>query len=176
MMSCSKEPSEGGSGEAENFSVAFEVSDVTASSAVISFSPSSQTLPYIAGYVSSSDLGPSDIKYFIDGNSNIRRSCTFGITSREVSGDKNLCSSKEEAEAFLALMQLRQLRKAWIGDWEQKKIGTAAVIAYNLNEDKIIVDYGTTCMSRPLSFPTQLMAYDFLGCFKDLCKTAKILL
>ena len=66
MMSCSKEPSEGGSGEAENFSVAFEVSDVTASSAVISFSPSSQTLPYIAGYVSSSDLGPSDIKYFID--------------------------------------------------------------------------------------------------------------
>ena len=30
--------------------------------------------------------------------------------------DRDLCSSKEEAEAFLALMQLRQLRKAWVGD------------------------------------------------------------
>lgn len=66
MMSCSKEPAGNGSGEDESLSVAVQVSDVTASSAVISFSPSSQTLPYIAGYVSSSDLGPSDIKYFID--------------------------------------------------------------------------------------------------------------
>ena len=66
MMSCSKEPAGNGSGENESLSVAVEVTDVTASSAVISFSPSSQTLPYIAGYVSSSDLGPSDIKYFID--------------------------------------------------------------------------------------------------------------
>lgn len=66
MMSCSKEPAGNGSGEDESLSVAVEVTDVTASSAVISFSPSSQTLPYIAGYVSSSDLGPSDIKYFID--------------------------------------------------------------------------------------------------------------
>lgn len=89
---------------------------------------------------------------------------------------KTWCTSEEEAEAFLALMQLRQLRKAWVGDWKQEKSGTAAVIVYNINEDKIIVDYGTTCMSRPLSFPTQLMAYDFLGCFRDLCKTAKILL
>ena len=32
--------------------------------------------------------------------------------------DKNWCTSKEEAEAFLALMQLRRLRKAWVGDWE----------------------------------------------------------
>lgn len=95
---------------------------------------------------------------------------------RHPTTDRSLLSSEEEAEAFLALMQLRQLRKAWVGDWEQEKSGAAAVIVYNLNEDKIIVDYGTTCMSRPLSFPTQLMAYDFLGCFKDLCKTAKILL
>ena len=93
---------------------------------------------------------------------------------RDEKRDMNVCTSKEEAEAFLALMQLRQLRKAWVGDWKQEKSGAVAVIVYNLNEDKIIVDYG--CMSRPLSFPTQLMAYDFLGCFKHLCKTAKILL
>lgn len=29
--------------------------------------------------------------------------------------DRNLCTSREEAEAFLALMQLRQLRKVWVG-------------------------------------------------------------
>lgn len=35
--------------------------------------------------------------------------------------DKCWCTSKQEAKAFLALMQLRQLRKAWIGDWEPIK-------------------------------------------------------
>ena len=114
-------------------------------------------------------------EYYIDDQSTVLP-MTISGASRNAIADNNCCTSKEEAEAFLALMQLRQLRKAWVGDWKQEKSGTAAVIVYNINEDKIIVDYGTTCMSRPLSFPTQLMAYDFLGCFKDLCKTAKILL
>ena len=115
------------------------------------------------------------IEYYIDNQSKVLP-MTMSGAFRDAVLDKNCCTSKEEAEAFLALMQLRQLRKAWVGDWKQEKSGAAAVIVYNLNEDKIIVDYGTTCMSRPLSFPTQLMAYDFLGCFKHLCKTAKILL
>ena len=118
-------------------------------------------------------IQPSE--YYIDDQSRVLPMTMSGVF-RDAIVDKNCCTSKEEAEAFLALMQLRQLRKAWVGDWKQEKSGAAAVIVYNLNEDKIIVDYGTTCMSRPLSFPTQLMAYDFLGCFKHLCKTAKILL
>ena len=118
-------------------------------------------------------IQPSE--YYIDDQSRVLP-MTMSSAFRDAVVDKNCCTSKEEAEAFLALMQLRQLRKAWVGDWKQEKSGAAAVIVYNLNEDKIIVDYGTTCMSRPLSFPTQLMAYDFFGCFKDLCKTAKILL
>ena len=85
-------------------------------------------------------------EYYINFNS--QPTITSG-ESRQFICDKNLLSSKEEAEAFLALMQLRQLRKAWVGDWKQEKSGTAAVIVYNINEDKIIVDYGTTCMSRP---------------------------
>lgn len=116
-------------------------------------------------------IQPSE--YYIDDQSRVLPMTMIGIF-RDAIVDKNCCTSKEEAEAFLALMQLRQLRKAWVGDWKQEKSGAAAVIVYNINEDKIIVDYG--CMSRPLSFPTQLMAYDFLGCFKDLCETAKILL
>ena len=89
---------------------------------------------------------------------------------------KNWCVSKEEAEAFLALMQLRQLRKAWVDDWKQPKHETIAAITYSIDEGKIVVTHGTFLSNKILSFPTQLMAYDFLGCFKDLCETAKILL
>lgn len=47
--------------------------------------------------------------------------------------DRNLCSSREEAEAFLALMQLRQLRKAWVGSWEQPDHNT--IIYEFMNKD-----------------------------------------
>ena len=113
-----------------------------------------------------------DTEYFMDGNSNIRRRCTFGIASREVSEDKNLCSSEEEAEAFLALMQLRQLRKAWVGDWEITDQLYYCIIP-SRTKFTVIDNYNVL---RSLSFPTQEMAEDFLNCFKDLCETAKILL
>lgn len=81
--------------------------------------------------------------------------------------------NKQEAEAFSALMQLRQLRKAWVGNWESEgmkdhyaiipKIGSIGVGYYN-------------SILRNLSFPTPEMAEDFLSCFRDLCETAKILL
>lgn len=112
-------------------------------------------------------------EYFMDGNSNIRRRCTFSIAPREVLGDKNLCSSEEEAEAFLALMQLRQLRKAWVGDWNPSGDNFYAII-FSIETGLKTGEYAPTY--RALSFPTPEMAEDFLNCFKDLCKTAKILL
>lgn len=91
--------------------------------------------------------------------------------------NKNWCTSKQEAEAFLALMQLRRLRKAWVGDWEQPSSKTPiAVIAYSVDNKKVGVESGNYWNNAVLSFPTQIMAYDFLGCFKDLCETAKMLL
>ena len=87
--------------------------------------------------------------------------------------DKNWCASKEEAEAFLALMQLRQLRKAWVGDWEVSARESYGVIYSCCNNPT--ADINTTSR-RTLSFPTKEMAEDFLSCFKDLCETAKILL
>lgn len=90
---------------------------------------------------------------------------------------KNWCTSIEEAEAFLALMQLRQLRKAWVGDWKQpKSLTKIGVIAHNVNRDKIVVEDGNYWTTMPLSFPTEEMATEFLECFRDLCETAKILL
>lgn len=113
-----------------------------------------------------------DTEYFISDRSNIVR-CTFGIASREVSEDKNLCSSEEEAEAFLALMQLRQLRKVWVGDWNPSGNCYYAII-FSIETGLKIGEYSSTY--RALSFPTLEMTVDFLNCFKDLCETAKVLL
>lgn len=86
----------------------------------------------------------------------------------------NWIINKQEAEAFLALMQLRQLRKAWVGDWE---------IKYDWNDYHCIINHKNNIIvarriytNGALSFPMEEMAEDFLNCFKDLCETAKMLL
>ena len=111
-----------------------------------------------------------DTEYYIDGDSVISN---CGNHSRNKTLHRSMCTSKEEAEAFLALMQLRQLRKAWVGDWEPSGNCYYAII-FSIETGLKTGEYASTY--RALSFPTQLMAYDFLGLFRDLCETAKILL
>ena len=112
---------------------------------------------------------------YIDSNSII--DVTNYKCRRYVSTSQNWCTSKEEAKAFLALMKLKQLRKAWIGDWEQPSSKTyIAAIAYNINNKEVAVEAGNYWSNMTLSFPTKEMADDFLNCFRDLCETAKILL
>lgn len=88
---------------------------------------------------------------------------------------RNLCTSIEEAEAFLALMQLRQLRKAWVGDWKAESYSKCSIfsIVWSKETDLRIT---SVLYSRPLDFPTEEMARDFLSCFGGLLDTAKILL
>lgn len=86
---------------------------------------------------------------------------------------RNWCASMEEAEAFLALMQLRQLRKAWVGDWEPSGDGYYAIV-YDIRDELIVGSH--EWLNKSLSFPTREIANDFLNCFRDLCETAKILL
>lgn len=110
--------------------------------------------------------------YFISGDSTIKLGT---IRDSYPFYSRNLIQSTEEAEAFLALMQLRQLRKAWIENWEPD---------YNKAEEKnMLVVYKNTIKVEqyhfyysPLSFPTREMAEEFLKCFKDLIEKAKILL
>ena len=110
-------------------------------------------------------------EYFICGDSSIEP--VFNPNDqRDSECDKNICASKEEAEAFLALMQLRQLRKAWVGDWEITDQPYYCIIP---SKTKITVLAGSSLL-RSLSFPTKEMAEDFLNCFRDLCEAAKILL
>ena len=51
---------------------------------------------------------------------------------------------------------------------------SAALATVCVKESGIIIT--ESIHNNVLSFPTKEMAEDFLGCFKDLCKTAKILL
>lgn len=108
-------------------------------------------------------------EYFINDNSSIDQ---VTYNPRNARYDKNICISREEAEAFLALMQLRQLRKAWIGDWSDTDGA-----AYSIYVEKgIILSIGKFGVNRVLHFPSLEMAKDFLSCFRDLCETAKVLL
>lgn len=101
----------------------------------------------------------------------------IGRRYRISDNDRNLCTSKQEAEAFIALMQLRQLRKAYVKDWEpdwNNNKQYKACIMYN-GTDFIIAYFKDLC-SRSLSFPTQELAKQFLTYFKDLLEIAKPLL
>lgn len=95
-------------------------------------------------------------------------------TMRHPHADRNVYTSKEEAEAFLALMQLRQLRKAWVGDWEPIKGKTYWSIFNNIAAGICTNPFAMS--NTAMSFPTPEIAEDFLSCFKDLCETAKNLL
>lgn len=116
----------------------------------------------------------TDKEAFIDSYSNVNPPCECG--TRKVLSGKNWCTSKEEAEAFLALMQLMQLRKAWVGDWKPKSHSGFSIIVYNIYYRDVIVDTDKWSFNYPLTFPTPEMAEDFLSCFRDLCETAKNLL
>ena len=97
------------------------------------------------------------------------------ISIRDEKEDKNVCSSKEEAEAFLALMQLRQLRKAWVGDWDfvASPLLSCHAIVYTKNSGLRVRE---TSSNHPMSFPTTNMAEDFFFFFKELLEKAKIFL
>ena len=117
----------------------------------------------------------SGVEYFIGHLSNIS---TIEQGCRDVKADRNLLATKEDAEAFLALIQLKRLRDQW---WESLnwnpgytdyKHNNYAIIKFN---DEIIVDAVFKFYSF-LIFPTREIAEEFLNCFKDLIEKAKELI
>lgn len=85
--------------------------------------------------------------------------------------DKSQLSTKERAEAFLALMQLVELRDAWNGDWKAD---------YNNESQRkfcIMIKKGLTLRAAyPLYFKSGELRDQFNEQFKDLIETAKELL
>lgn len=88
----------------------------------------------------------------------------------------NIWPTKELAEASLALCQLLQLRKTWIGDWEPdyKDAETHKFVIHLYND---VLTRDNYCnIQRPLSFPTVDMRNEFMETFNDLLVVAKPLL
>lgn len=97
-------------------------------------------------------------------------------SDRDPRMNKNLCTSKQEAAAFLALMQLKQLRKAYVKNWEPDW-GNEYSKKYNICvRGNICSVVPTISCQRVLSFPTEKLANQFLINFKDLLAIAKPLL
>ena len=97
-------------------------------------------------------------------------------TTRNPYSDKCLISDKKTAEAFLALIQLTQLKKCYNGAWEPDWD--------NLGEFKYVImnkgnQLSTSCsisVNYVLSFRTEPLRDHFLACFRDLIETAKSLI
>lgn len=96
--------------------------------------------------------------------------------SQNIVRDTTLIESAEEAKAFRALMQLRQLRKVYVKDWEPDWIdGSKTIYCIEVISNKLRV-CGWYHKSHSLSFPNRKLAIQFLDNFKDLLEIAKPLL
>lgn len=91
---------------------------------------------------------------------------------------RNVLPSKELTKAFLAMMQLMSLRQAWIGNWQpdwNDHTQLKAAIRCKDRSEFLVIAFKDLA-SRPLSFPTEEMAEEFMNCFKDLLEIAKPLI
>jgi hypothetical protein len=99
------------------------------------------------------------------------------IGGRDIKKDRNLLATKEDAEAFLALMQLKRLRDQWWESLNWKPDYTNDIYKYIIVVDKNEISIGAVVTyHRFLVFPTKEIAEEFLKCFKDLINKAKELI
>jgi hypothetical protein len=97
------------------------------------------------------------------------------ISKRDYTNDKNLLSTKEDAEAHLALIQLHRLRdvyrQGWVPDWND---GTGKYCILFNPDNLDIVTY--TRAPHFLSFQSREIAEEFIKNFKDLIEKVKVLI
>ena len=111
-------------------------------------------------------------EYFIDGNGEI----ICAAEKHRTTNLKNTLPNKEIAEAFLALMQLVQLRdcyrQGWTPDWSDDEQPKYSVITSSgeVSVDTRIVTNGV------LSFQSEEIRNEFLNNFRDLIEEAKELI
>lgn len=113
---------------------------------------------------------------FIDPNSEIIVLSKPG--QRQEDKHRLLINDKETAEAFLALMQLIQLRNIYVGTWKPdwKDFNASKFSISRGSYDKEIKITKSTISPKLLSFPDEEMCTKFFTNFKDLIKIAKPLL
>lgn len=109
-----------------------------------------------------------DDDYYISESCTIKK-CEAGVT-RIPQFDAN-AMSRDLCKAFLAYMELIQLRNAWVKGWE------ASYCSYKIEaKDGVILTSSRDYFMYGLSFPTPEMANEFIKTFKDLLEVAEPLL
>lgn len=97
----------------------------------------------------------------------------FGHTHKQ--GIQNV-STKERAEAFLALMQLIELRDAWNGDWKPDWTN-GSLKKYTIEVVRRKISKTSLCYThKVLNFKSVKLRDKFLEQFEHLIETAKELL
>ena len=111
-------------------------------------------------------IGP---EYFITEFSSIANT---DLIKRDYNTDKNLLSTKEDAEAHLALIQLHRLRDIYRQGWTEYSDGHS----YNIIVERNTLYVSDCYKQRFLSFQSWEIAEKFLIKFRDLIEKAKDLI
>lgn len=83
--------------------------------------------------------------------------------------------TQQEAIAIQAFSKLLKLRRDWIGNWEPDWSNSESKYCIVIKETHISV--GCFCVNHhAFSFPTWVMAEEFLECFKNLFEQCKNLI
>lgn len=120
-----------------------------------------------------------DGEYYIDSVSNIRRlPCkSESISEHRISENRNLFILEEQAEAFLALIQLIRLRDYYNNSIaEDKNYWEQFSVVYNIYEKVDTIYNGNDLSRHMLSFKTYELAEIFRENFKELLQKAKELI
>lgn len=111
-------------------------------------------------------------EYFINVDSSIVAMCNINYRDRrDCNKDRNVCKTKEEAEAFLALIQLKRLWHEYVDNYSEKvKDCYCIVFVRGKNgNDFSILNIGSSIYDIDLfKFPSKELAEEFLNNFKDL--------
>ena len=115
-----------------------------------------------------------EICYYMDDKGSIMNFEKKNVADATLA-DPNILTSKEYAEAFLALMRLIRFRdiwnEGWIADWTSS--ASKFIIMYYNDAVELVIN---TYEQRSLYFKTRELRDKFFKEFKDLIETAKPLL
>ena len=110
-------------------------------------------------------------EYFIDEYGEI----TYAAEKHRATNLKNILPNKETAEAFLALMQLVQLRDCYRQGWKPDWCKGDYKATINHGRHGLTCDY-SYWGNQVLSFQSEKICEDFLKNFRDLIEKAKELI
>jgi len=97
-------------------------------------------------------------------------------TTRNPYSDKSLLPDKKTAEAFLALIQLAQLKECYNGGWQPDWNNSEEFKYVIMNNSGKLTKSCSININYVLSFRTEALRDHFLTSFRDLIETAKPLI